>query len=147
MKPSSSQTPSETQSTTDTTVTAVATPNSDKKAPRKLVEEEKRAVGRISRDVWSTYIHACGRWPFWVAFLLILLLAALSPVLENGWLRQVQNLRAHIIADRPRRHWSGSDQVGEGSRSPLFYITVYAVVCPIIVSLLGQLIELPPRSQ
>ncbi|KAJ8693740.1 hypothetical protein PTI98_008710 [Pleurotus ostreatus] len=112
LKPSSSQTPSETQSTTDTTVTAVATPSSDKKAPRKLVEEEKRAVGRISRDVWSTYIHACGRWPFWVAFLLILLLAALSPVLENGWLR----------------HWSGSDQVGEGSRSPLFYITVYAVI-------------------
>ncbi len=91
LKPSSSQTPSEAQSTTDTTVTAVATPKSDKKAkaPRKLVEEEKRAVGRISRDVWSTYIHACGHWPFWAVFMLILLLAALSPVLENGWLRQV----------------------------------------------------------
>lgn len=89
LKPSSNQTPSETRSTTDTTVTAVATRSSDKKAPRKLVEEEKRAVGRISRDVWSTYIHACGHWPFWVTFILILLLAALSPVLENGWLRQV----------------------------------------------------------
>ncbi|KAL4260343.1 ATP-binding cassette transporter C [Pleurotus pulmonarius] len=112
LKLSSSQAPSEAQSTTDTTVTAVATPSSDKKAPRKLVEEEKRAVGRISRDVWSTYIHACGHWPFWVVFILILLLAALSPVLENGWLR----------------HWSGSEQVGEGTRSPLFYISVYAVI-------------------
>ena len=58
-----------------------------KKAPRKLVEEEKRAVGRISKDIWATYIKACGGWGYWGIFILTLALAGLSPVFENGWLR------------------------------------------------------------
>jgi hypothetical protein len=34
------------------------------KAPRKLIEDEKRAKGRIARDVWTTYLSALGGW-FW----------------------------------------------------------------------------------
>ncbi len=59
----------------ETSSTAASTPASaklEKKPARKLVEEEKRAVGRISRDIWETYIWACeadgtGRFslPFW----------------------------------------------------------------------------------
>lgn len=59
----------------------------EKKAPRKLIEEEKRAVGRISKDIWVTYINACGGILYWTTFILSLVLAALSPVFENGWLR------------------------------------------------------------
>jgi ABC-type multidrug transport system ATPase subunit len=58
-----------------------------KKGPRKLIEEEQRAVGRISRDIWQTYILACGGSVYWAIFVTALLLAAASPVLENGWLR------------------------------------------------------------
>ena len=29
-----------------------------KKPPRKLIEEEKRAVGRIGREIWKTYFSA-----------------------------------------------------------------------------------------
>lgn len=61
----------------------------EKKAPRKLIEEEKRAVGRISKDIWLTYIKACGGALYWTTFALSLALAALSPVFENGWLRWV----------------------------------------------------------
>lgn len=60
-----------------------------KKSPRKLVEEEKRAVGHVSRDVWFTYLRACGGPFYWLLFCISLGAAALSPVLENGWLKCV----------------------------------------------------------
>lgn len=65
-----------------------ATPETKKK-PRKLVEEEKRVVGRVKRDVWETYVKACGGWWYWLPFLLIMLFATFAPVAENSWLRYV----------------------------------------------------------
>lgn len=59
----------------------------ERKPARKLVEEEKRAVGRISRDIWETYIWACGNGWYWAIFIFFLIVASASPVLENGWLR------------------------------------------------------------
>lgn len=79
--------------------TAIATPSESevkpvpRKAPRKLMEEERRAVGRISRAIWATYIKACGGYAYWTLFLFALLLGGISPVLENGWLRYVLNLQ------------------------------------------------------
>ena len=59
----------------------------EKKPARKLVEEEKRAVGRISREIWETYIWACGEGWYWTLFILVLVIASAAPVAENGWLR------------------------------------------------------------
>jgi hypothetical protein len=59
------------------------------KVPRVLVEEEKRAVGRVSRNVWTTYILAFGNPWFWCMLSGVLVLAALSPVAENWWLKCV----------------------------------------------------------
>jgi ABC-type multidrug transport system ATPase subunit len=56
---------------------------------KKLIEEEQRAVGRISREVWATYLAACGSWVYWALFIFAFVVAAISPVLENGWLRYV----------------------------------------------------------
>ncbi|KAG2336600.1 hypothetical protein BDR05DRAFT_953249 [Suillus weaverae] len=53
------------------------------KAPRKLVEDEKRC---ISRDVWELYVKSCGTYGYWAWFLSILVLGALCPVAENWWL-------------------------------------------------------------
>jgi ABC-type multidrug transport system ATPase subunit len=61
----------------------------EKKPPRKLVEEERRAVGRIGQDIWETYIKACGNGWYWAIFITVLLVASISPVIENGWLRCV----------------------------------------------------------
>ncbi|KAF9484310.1 multidrug resistance-associated ABC transporter [Pholiota conissans] len=83
----------------------------EKKPARKLMEEEKRAVGRISRDIWEMYIWACGSGWYWTLFISILVVASASPVLENGWLR----------------YWSNSAKNG-GGRSPGFYISLYAVI-------------------
>ncbi|RDB27902.1 ATP-dependent bile acid permease [Hypsizygus marmoreus] len=81
----------------------------ERKPPRKLVEEETRAVGRIGKDVWATYVRACGNGWYWAIFITILVIASVSPVLENGWLR----------------YWSGRALERE-NESPSFYIAVYA---------------------
>jgi ABC-type multidrug transport system ATPase subunit len=64
-------------------------PAQKKKGPRKLVEEEARAVGRVGRTVWETYYKACGGISYWLIFVLAFVLAAVSPIAENGWLRYV----------------------------------------------------------
>ncbi|KAH9932956.1 multidrug resistance-associated ABC transporter [Fomitopsis serialis] len=84
----------------------------ERKAPRKLIEEEKRAVGRIGKDIWMTYIDACGGYLYWIMFGVALLLAALSPVAENGWLRI----------------WTGSALETDEPRPPSFYIAIYAAI-------------------
>lgn len=77
---------SETSSTVYTTEESKPEPEK-KKPPRKLVEEEKRAVGHIRKDIWETYIKSCGGYKYWLIFGLALLLGALSPVVENWWLK------------------------------------------------------------
>ncbi|KZT35927.1 hypothetical protein SISSUDRAFT_1064088 [Sistotremastrum suecicum HHB10207 ss-3] len=84
----------------------------ERKAPRKLIEEEKRAVGRISKDIWLTYFSACGNWVYWTIFLFSVLLAAASPVVENNWLKI----------------WAASVESGDERFSTGFYIGVYAAV-------------------
>ena len=77
--------PSETSSTVATS--SPASIKANKKPARKLIEEEKRAVGRVARAVWETYIRACGNMWYWSLFISFLVIVSASPVLENGWLR------------------------------------------------------------
>jgi len=83
-----------------------------KKGPRKLVEEETRAVGRVDRSVWDAYVKACGGISYWLVFLVLFLLAAVSPVAENGWLS----------------YWSGAAFSDRKPRSPMYYIGIYAAI-------------------
>ncbi|KAI0251186.1 multidrug resistance-associated ABC transporter [Lactifluus subvellereus] len=111
------QSPSSTEATSEDipsgTITPLdADPGPVKKGPRKLVEEETRAKGRIGRSVWETYIKACGSVSYWLVFALAFLLAAASPVAENGWLS----------------FWSGASQGNREPRSPMFYIEMYAAI-------------------
>ncbi|RPD54947.1 multidrug resistance-associated ABC transporter [Lentinus tigrinus ALCF2SS1-7] len=101
---------SETSSTVALTASELDAKPEKKKAPRKLVEEEKRAVGRIGKDIWMAYLKACGSYGYWLTFACALGLAALAPVLENSWLRV----------------WSGSYLKSGDPRPPSFYISVYA---------------------
>ncbi|KAI0034681.1 P-loop containing nucleoside triphosphate hydrolase protein [Vararia minispora EC-137] len=85
----------------------------EKKSPRKLVEDEARAVGRIHKDVWKTYIDACGSWLYWALFIAIMGLGALAPVMERAWLT----------------FWSRATEI-DTARGPVFYIGLYAAACP-----------------
>jgi hypothetical protein len=105
-----------------------ANPRPDKKGPRKLVEEETRAVGRIGRSVWETYIKACGGVSYWLIFAVLFLLAAASPVAENGWLRYAYCLIVIPSLRDLSSYWSGASQGKREPRSPMFYIEMYALV-------------------
>ncbi|KAJ1311227.1 hypothetical protein OPQ81_009727 [Rhizoctonia solani] len=82
-----------------------------KKAPRKLIEDEARAVGRVRWEIWQTYFKACGSFIYWTIFSVVIIGGSLTPVLENGWLR----------------YWAShsDDKDGKGA---LWYLTVYALV-------------------
>lgn len=110
--------PSEASSTTSPS-TVVAGPKPNKKAPRKLVEEEKRAVGRIGRDVWLTYIRAAGGPLYWVIFVTSLVLGTLGPIAEKGWITK----------------WAGAALRDESPRSPMWYIAIYAAISGVNVIL------------
>lgn len=82
--------PSTDSESSSTTAGATAEPETKpevKKVARKLVEEEKRAVGRISKDIWLTYLSACGGWLYWTTFIFSLTLAAVGSVLEKWWMK------------------------------------------------------------
>ncbi|KAJ4488652.1 multidrug resistance-associated ABC transporter [Lentinula lateritia] len=121
--PSSHSSDSDPSSETTTIAPTPATVKMDKKPARKLVEEETRAVGRVSKSVWLTYIRACGSCWYWILFTVAYIIAALSPVAENGWLKQVV--------------WSGSVSDGDHQKSPTYYIGIYALV---IVRFLGLIV-------
>ncbi|KZO97554.1 multidrug resistance-associated ABC transporter [Calocera viscosa TUFC12733] len=110
----------ETGATSEST-TSTAVPNSPssdvkkviKKVPRKVVEEERRAVGRIGTKVWLLYVHACGNWLYWSLFILALLSGAAMPVAENLWLR----------------FWSANGMTGgSATHSPVYYLGVYGLL-------------------
>ncbi|KAJ7065610.1 multidrug resistance-associated ABC transporter [Mycena amicta] len=79
-----------------------------KKSPRKFIEEEQREVGHVSWSVWQTYIAAGGGTAYWTLFVFVFVSAALARIGENWWLS----------------YWSR----GNGEKSALFYLSVYAVL-------------------
>ena len=139
--------PSETSSSVSPSTAACM--EATKKPARKLVEEEKRAVGRIGRDVWEAYIRACGNVRYWLLTIAFLIIASASPVLENGWLRYEITYRFDnvYLVNWPVRHWSNvaleknpafylsssftnitGIKYSRKDDSPTFYISVYAAL-------------------
>jgi ABC-type glutathione transport system ATPase component len=79
--------PSSDPNSETTTIALAPAPVKEKKPARKLIEDETRAVGRVSGDVWMTYIKACGGYGYWFTFVIAFVVAAFAPVAENGWLK------------------------------------------------------------
>ncbi|KAJ7265915.1 P-loop containing nucleoside triphosphate hydrolase protein [Mycena haematopus] len=92
----------------DNNVDTVPATVKEKTLPRKLIEEEARQKGSVAGNVWAIYIRACGDFWYWVAFSALFMVAALSAVLENGWLS----------------YWSD----GRGPEDPTYYITIYTIL-------------------
>lgn len=104
--------PSEASSTAASSAILIDSKSGQKKTPRKLVEEEKRAVGRINKDVWLTYIRAAGGPWYWVILSTSLVLATLGPIVEKGWITR----------------WAGAPLRDEVPKSPMWYIGIYAAI-------------------
>ncbi|OXG63652.1 ATP-binding cassette transporter [Cryptococcus neoformans CHC193] len=83
------------------------------KTPRKLIEDEKRARGRITWIVWKTYFSALGGPIWWSLFILSLAMAMLVPVAEKGWLG----------------YWTGSSlSPSEGGHTTRYFVMGYSVI-------------------
>jgi hypothetical protein len=110
----------ETETTSEVSSTAAPSTNAEgkadveskKKAPRKLIGEEKRAVGRIGREIWKSYFWACGGKFYWMFFVFAFTANGMGPVFEKGWLRYNHLvLQAATLADfrnavfGPRHQW------------------------------------------
>jgi ABC-type multidrug transport system ATPase subunit len=89
MQSSSAVSHTEPDSDTSSTAVSAEAKRERRKVPRVQVGEEKRAVGRVSRNVWKTYILVFGNSWSWILFIMILVLAALGLVMENWWLKCV----------------------------------------------------------
>ncbi|TIA89316.1 hypothetical protein E3P99_02108 [Wallemia hederae] len=63
-------------------------PKTDKGPPKKLIQEEMRATGRVSKEVYMTFLKNMGGRIYWSAFTSLFTLAALSPMVENWILSQ-----------------------------------------------------------
>lgn len=98
--------------TDEGTTLAASTENLVKqKAPRKLIEDEKRVRGRIAWSVWMTYFSALGGPLWWIVFITAVIVATLVPVVERGWVT----------------YWSGDDPE-HPHHSSTFYVTGYAII-------------------
>lgn len=84
----------------------------ERKTPRKLVEEERRATGRIGWPVWKSYFRSQGGPGYWLCFVLAVLIGATPPIWENGWLSR----------------WSSSYSNPRDDHSPTFYVVGYAIL-------------------
>nr|XP_019043546.1 ATP-binding cassette transporter [Kwoniella bestiolae CBS 10118]OCF22476.1 ATP-binding cassette transporter [Kwoniella bestiolae CBS 10118] len=77
------------------------------KTPRKLIEDEKRARGRIAWSVWKTYFGV--RFFFFLA----LVMAMFVPVAEKGWLE----------------YWTGSNQsAAQAGHTAQYFVVGYAAI-------------------
>jgi hypothetical protein len=88
--------------------------------PRKLVEDEARQTGGISRGVWKTYLQAQGSTIFWICFGVITVIGSSPPLVER------------YILNR----WSASYSDRQPTHSPIYFITIYA-----IATMLGTLVS------
>ncbi|KAJ7176830.1 P-loop containing nucleoside triphosphate hydrolase protein [Mycena filopes] len=79
------------------------------KAP-KFVADELSSVGRIPWNVWTTYLRAAGHWPYWFCFTVIMLIASLGPVFENGYLRT----------------WADAGEAAP--HEPIHFLAIYAAI-------------------
>ena len=93
------------------------------KAPRKLIQDENKASGSIRKEVYMTLLKNMGGQLYWTLFVLLFVLASVSPMVEN-WILSL---------------WSKSYVEGSSNRAiTIHWISIYGIVILIGV-LIGSL--------
>jgi ABC-type multidrug transport system fused ATPase/permease subunit len=75
-----------------TTSGSTAIPSEDaavavKAPPKKLIEEEKREIGRVKTSVYAGYLHASGGWSLWSLLVLLYAVAEAFTLGRTYWVR------------------------------------------------------------
>ncbi|GAA5837403.1 hypothetical protein JCM5353_002686 [Sporobolomyces roseus] len=84
--------------------------SSEPKKARKLIEDESRAVGRVSGAVWKLYLSCMGGGVFWALFALIFGGAKVSDVAQTAWLG----------------YWARESTDGKAPHTVGYYLGIYA---------------------
>ncbi|PYH38072.1 ABC bile acid transporter [Aspergillus neoniger CBS 115656] len=69
------------------TVPAASAPTAPKGPPKKLIEAEKRATGRVEMSVYSGYLKATGGWSFWIILSCLFAVFQALILARNYWIR------------------------------------------------------------
>ncbi|KAK4052550.1 hypothetical protein OIO90_004318 [Microbotryomycetes sp. JL221] len=98
--------------------------NKKKKDPRKLIDDEQKAVGAVKKDVWKLYLGLSGGIMFWIVFVLSFGGAKLSEVAQTFWL----NI------------WAASydSKRGKDPHNVAYYLNIYALLS-ILAVIVGTL--------
>ncbi|GAA97476.1 hypothetical protein E5Q_04155.1 [Mixia osmundae IAM 14324] len=86
-------------------------------APRKLIEDEARAVGAVSRDVWKMHISAQGSAIFWTCFATLFIGTNALEIARTGWLARWTGSGENAV----RLQDSQADSIN-------FYLGIYALL-------------------
>ncbi|KAG9104879.1 hypothetical protein FRC06_006704 [Ceratobasidium sp. 370] len=97
-----------------------------KKTPRKLIEDEARAVGRVKKEIWQAYFKACGSYVGHHRLFLTLTQPAFMDR-SIGLYFALFFLAAHFLENGWLRYWSSHS--GEpDDKGALWYLSIYACV-------------------
>ncbi|KAI5478748.1 ATP-binding cassette transporter [Pseudohyphozyma bogoriensis] len=110
------------------------------KGPRKLIEDESKAVGRVSWSVWKLYLGLCGGFFFWTSFILafagtkagLLIRSAALPITDMMLTLQVSDVAQSFWLNIWAASYDAPDD-GRTVRSVNFYLAIYAVLSVLAV--------------
>ena len=136
-----------------------------KAPPKKLIEDEKRATGRVATAVYAGYLKATGGWPFWIFLFFIFTLAQALNLGRTYWVRiwansygDTESISQYAIC--PYRSTaqislggystqtvcstsSGSFPIDINHRSIWFYLGMYCVISTVsVVVAVGRLFNI-----
>lgn len=112
--------------------------------PRKLVEDEARAVGKVDMSVWTYYLKSNGKAVFWTIFVAIFVGAkgkqdVPPPFTIAGMTDDSCSTASDIAETYWLRIWSNTYDVEGRSKDPAddvnFYLAIYAVLCILTITI------------
>ncbi|KAG8740134.1 hypothetical protein FRC10_004719 [Ceratobasidium sp. 414] len=90
------------------------------RAPRKLIEDEVRAVGRVKGKIWTTYLNACG------SYVSTPTAETFNPINSSlGVLDDIFHCDAWRCLGSCLNKWMATDP---DTRGPIWFITIYALI-------------------
>jgi ABC-type multidrug transport system fused ATPase/permease subunit len=108
-----------------------------KAKPKKFVEDEVRAQGRVKWDVYRMYLMSSGGLQYWILTVLMFLLAATSTIGRSYWLRLWTSSYADTKSSSniTSRHLETEAPPQQHSLS--YYLGIYILISFISVALVG----------
>ncbi|TFK47824.1 P-loop containing nucleoside triphosphate hydrolase protein [Heliocybe sulcata] len=129
----------------------------EKKKPRKLVEDEHRAVGAVKWSTYRTYLKASSYWTWATVMVLVLLMEiwvdaygsgpedmSHLPLCSRTGLAVAEPFIHHSSTVLPLRAWCAyTSRLPSAQNHPLFYVEVYAAIglALMVINLASRAVE------